>query len=76
MAAKPLSQRVRDSEKALKARGGRRMPSGFLQPDAALALADLVAAGYAPSPVAVISAALLDAQMYMAREKLLRLTRS
>lgn len=53
---------VRRSESALKQRGGRRMPNGMLQPDAAQALADLVAAGYAASPVAVISAALLDAQ--------------
>jgi len=65
MTTKTLSQRVRDSEKSLKARGGRRMPSGFLQPSAALALADLVAAGYAKSPVSVISAALLDAHRKM-----------
>lgn len=70
MTAKLLAQRVRDSEKALKARGGRRMPSGFLQPDAALALADLVASGYALSPVAVISAALLDANRKITRSKL------
>jgi len=43
------------------------MPNGFLQPDAAIALIDLVAAGYAPSPVAVISAALLDAHRKIAR---------
>ena len=43
------------------------MPSGFLQPDAALALADLVASGYGASPVAVISAALLDAHKKIAR---------
>ena len=62
MPIKPLSQRVKDSQNSLKTRGGRRMPSGFLQPEAAQALADLVAAGYAPSPVAVISFALLDAR--------------
>ena len=38
------------------------MPDGHLQPDAAQALADLVASGYAASPVAAISTALLDAQ--------------
>ena len=37
------------------------MPDGHLQPDAAKALADLLASGYAPSPVAAISKALLSA---------------
>ena len=55
------AQRVRRSNAALLARGGRRMPDGHLQPDAAQALAQLVACGYAPSPVAVISKALLSA---------------
>lgn len=64
MTAAPLTpaQRVRRAEASLRERGGRRMPDGHLQPDAAQALADLVASGYAASPVAVISAALLDAQ--------------
>lgn len=61
------SQIVRKSEAALKVKGGRRMPNGMLQPDAAKALADLVAGKYAASPVAVISAALLDAQKKMQR---------
>lgn len=47
---------------ALLARGGRRMPGGYLQPDAAKALNELVEAGYAPSPLAVIVAALFDAR--------------
>ena len=55
------SERVRRANAALVARGGRRMPDGYLQPDAAQALADLVATGYAPSPVAVIAKALLFA---------------
>lgn len=55
-------QRVRRAEAALKERGGRRMPGGMLQPDAAQALDELIAAGYAGSPLAVISAALLDAK--------------
>jgi hypothetical protein len=38
------------------------MPNGYLQPEAAQALDALVATGYALSPVAVISAALLDAR--------------
>ena len=65
----PLADRVRRANAALKARGGRRMPNGYLQPDVAQALADLVASGYAASPVAVISLALLDAQKKMARSK-------
>ena len=56
------SQRVARSNHALLARGGRRVPSGYFQPATALALSELVAAGYAPSPLAVICAALLDAQ--------------
>jgi len=43
------------------------MPDGHLQPDAAQALADLVATGYAASPVAAISTALLDAQRKISR---------
>ena len=57
-----LAQRVRRAEASLKERGGRRMPNGYLQPDAAQALDDLVTNGYALSPVAAISAALLDAR--------------
>ncbi len=56
------AQRVRRAEAALKERGGRRIPGGYLQPDAAQALESLVQSGYAASPVAVISTALLDAQ--------------
>lgn len=62
------AQRVRRAEASLKERGGRRIPGGFLQPDAAQALADLVGSGYAASPVAVISAALLDAQRKVKRD--------
>lgn len=61
------SKQVRASEAALIARGGRRMPGGHLQPDAAKALHDLVMAGYAKSPVAVISAALMDARRKISR---------
>lgn len=52
------SQRVIRANKALLARGGKRMPGGYLQPATAQALAELVACGYAPSPVACIVAAL------------------
>ena len=68
------AQRVRKAQQALKERGGRRMPSGYLQPDAAQALADLVASGYGASPVAVISAALLDTQKKVKRLHDLRRT--
>lgn len=44
------------------------MPDGHLQPDAAQALEDLLAAGYARSPVAVIATALLDAQRKLNRK--------
>lgn len=56
------AQRVRRAEAKLKEAGGRRIPGGFLQPDAAQALESLVQSGYAASPVAAISAALLDAR--------------
>ena len=61
MTDSPLTpaQRVARAQAALIERGGRRMPSGYLQPDAAAALQKLVACGYAPSPVAAISKALL-----------------
>ena len=57
----PLSVRVRKSEAALRKRGGRRLPGGSLQPDAAQALDALLAAGYAPSATAAISRALIEA---------------
>lgn len=56
------SERVKRSNAALLQRGGRRIPDGMLQPDAAAALADLASAGYADSLVAVISTALIDAR--------------
>ena len=61
------AQRVARAQTALVARGGRRIPSGYLQPDAAQALDALVASGYARSPVAAISAALMDAQRKITR---------
>lgn len=65
--ATSLSARVAASRERLKAAGGRAIPRGMLQPDAAQALAELLAAGYAPSETGVISAALLDAQKKMNR---------
>lgn len=61
------SQRVIKANKALIARGGQRMPAGYLQPDTASVLADLVASGYATSPVAAIVAALHDAHKKVKR---------
>jgi hypothetical protein len=57
------SERVRRANAALVARGGQRMPGGYLQPCDALALRELVASGYAPSPVAAICKALQDARI-------------
>lgn len=64
-----LSQRVTRSNDKTISKGGRRMPDGMLQPEAAQALDDLVAAGYAPSRVAVISTALLDARRKLGRSQ-------
>ena len=57
--ARPLKQRAYESR--LRERGGRRLPGGTLQPDAAQALDALMAAGYAPSATAAIARALLEA---------------
>ncbi|MEP6587152.1 MAG: GIY-YIG nuclease family protein [Polaromonas sp.] len=56
------SQSVKKSNAALIARGGRRIPDGYLQPHEAQALAELLAAGYAQSAAGVVARALLDAQ--------------
>ncbi len=65
--AVPLSQRVAESRARLIEAGGRSIPRGMLKPDAAQALADLVAAGYAATETGVIAAALLDAQKKLRR---------
>jgi hypothetical protein len=56
------AQNVRKSEAALLERGGRRMPNGYLQPDAYQALQELVEANYAKSASAAINKALIDAK--------------
>lgn len=61
------SQRVEQSRARLVAAGGRRLPTCYLQPDAAAALDSLLAAGYGSTVAAVISAALLDAQRKVSR---------
>lgn len=55
------SERVAKSRAALVARGGKRIPTGWLQPAEAQALDLLVATGYGVSPVHAISRALVDA---------------
>lgn len=57
----PNSIRVLRANAALLERGGRRMPSGYLQPDVASALQLLISSGYAQSPIAAINRAILDA---------------
>ena len=64
---KTPSQAVTDSNRALIARGGRRMPAGYLQPGDAQILAELVESGYAPAPLAAIVAALRDAHKKIKR---------
>lgn len=55
------AERVAKSRAALVARGGVKLPTGYLRPDAAKAVDYLLAAGYAGTKSAVISRALLDA---------------
>lgn len=56
------AERVAKSRAALVERGGCKIPTGYLQPDAAKAVDYLLAAGYAGTKSAVISRALIDAQ--------------
>jgi hypothetical protein len=58
---KTPSDYVRTSNARVIAAGGRRMPSGYLKPDDAQILSELIEAGYATSPLAVITSALRDA---------------
>lgn len=71
MTAAPLTQseKVQRSNAALLARGGRRLPGGYLQPEAAQALADLTQAGYGKNKVDIVSRALVDAQRRITRVK-------
>lgn len=61
------SQRVKRSNALLIERGGRRLPDAMLQPHEAQALAELVLAGYATTPLAAIRAAILDAHQKIKR---------
>ena len=61
-------QRVKRAHATLIERGGKRLADIWLQPDAAQALADLAASGYAPTSAAIVSAALLDAHRKVLRK--------
>ena len=63
------TERVARCNAALVARGGRRIPGGYLQPEAAQALADLTQAGYGKNKVDIVSRALLDAQRRLKKAK-------
>ena len=65
----PKAETVARARAALEARGGIRIPTGWLQPEAAQALKALVAAGYAETRVGAIAQALLDAQRKVMRRK-------
>jgi hypothetical protein len=62
-AKRPATQaeRNRASEARKVGRGGRRMPGGVLPPDAAAALDNLQATGYACGALACIARALISA---------------
>jgi hypothetical protein len=64
---KKASDYVRTSNARVIAAGGRRMPSGYLQPDDARILSELVDSGYAKSPLAAITSALRDAHKKISR---------
>jgi len=61
------AQRVQAYTARLLASGGARIPSGYLTPEQATMLADLLASGYAQTQSGVIVAALCDAHKKMCR---------
>lgn len=63
------SQRVAQARERLVAAGGRRLPTCYLQPEAAAALDALLAAGYGSTVAGVLSAALMDAQRKISRQR-------
>lgn len=63
------AERVARARQKLLQEGGRRLPTGYLQPNAAAALDALLAAGYATTATGVIAAALLDAQRKVGKRK-------
>lgn len=61
MARNPDPKYTRAFESRQLARGAVRLPGGMLPPEAAEALARLLASGYEPSKVSVIARALIEA---------------
>lgn len=57
----PLAERVAKSRAALEKRGGAKIPSGWLQPDAAKALDYLHKHAYAPTRTGCIAKAVTEA---------------
>ena len=55
------------SRQKLTDAGGKRLPTVYLQPEAAKALQALLDASYAPTVAGVVSQALLDAARKVAR---------
>ena len=55
------------SRQKLTEAGGKRLPTVYLQPDAAKALQALLDAKYAPTVSGIVSQALLDAARKVAR---------
>ena len=65
---KTPSQLVRESEARSIAAGAVRMPGGLLPAEAASALNELLADGYAGSKIAVISKAIIEAREKQKKE--------
>lgn len=66
-APQTVAQRVRASERKAAQAGAQRLPGGMLPPDAAQALEQLLASGYAPSKMQCIAAALMAVAARQAR---------
>jgi len=63
------SERVQRYTQRLKAKGGARIPSGYLTPEQAQQVAELLASGYASTQSGVVVAAIRDAHKKMQRNK-------
>jgi hypothetical protein len=61
------SERVKKSIKSLLERGGKRLPSGYLQPEDAVKIDSLVKSGYASSHLGVVVCAVRDAYKKISR---------
>ena len=63
------SERVQRYTQRLKDKGGARIPSGYLTPEQAQQVADLLASGYASTQSGVVVSAIRDAHRKMQRSK-------